>query len=221
MIVAGGSGSRMGGGIPKQFQNLCGRPVLWWSMKAFHEEDPHTSLIVVLPENFISLWQDFFSTLPEEDRFAHSVTAGGSTRTESVKNGLSLIPEDAGSLIAVHDGARPLVTPALIRRGWEAAQEKGCAIPTVAVTDSLRKLTPEGSEAIDRSEYMAVQTPQVFQHDILKQAYKDTKQGLFTDDASVVEKAGHKISLYPGEASNMKLTNPKDLEIAEVILKQG
>ena len=113
VIVAGGSGTRMGGGIPKQFRSLCGRPVLWWSMKAFHDEDAGTRLIVVLPQDFITLWNDFFSSLPEKERFAHEIVAGGASRSESVRNGLSLV-EDKESLVAVHYGARPLVSREII-----------------------------------------------------------------------------------------------------------
>ena len=218
VIVAGGSGSRMGGGIPKQFRNLCGRPVLWWSMKAFRDEDPATNIILVLPEEFVKLWQDYFHSLPESDRFSHEITIGGATRTESVKNGLAHVASP-DSLVAVHDGARPLVTPELISKGWETAQQHGAAIPVVPVTDSLRKVNGDNSEAVDRSEYVAVQTPQVFKTSILKEAYAQAGENTFTDDAAVVENAGFKVALYPGSDTNFKLTHPKDLQIAAVLCK--
>lgn len=217
MIVAGGAGSRMGGGMPKQFRNLCGRPVLWWSMKAFHEENPSTHQILVLPEEFISLWNDFFSSLPEAERYPHQVVAGGSTRSESVKNGLSLIDE-CDSLVAVHDGARPLVTQCLIAKGWEKANKDGAAIPVVAVTDSLRVLKNSGSENVDRSQYVAVQTPQVFKTGLLKEAYTKTGDKTFTDDASVVENYGKPVALFEGDPDNFKITNPKDMAIATVLM---
>ena len=217
MIVAGGSGSRMGGGIPKQFRSLNSRPVLWWSMKAFHDEDPHTGLILVLPPEFISLWEDFYSSLPEPDRFPHLIAAGGSTRSESVRNGLAMI-HDADSLVAVHDGARPLVNVSTIAEGWKVALQEGAAIPVVPVTDSLRKLTADGSVCVDRSEYYAVQTPQVFQTSILSESYSRCDGMVFTDDAAVVENAGKKVSLYPGSPDNIKITNPKDMAIAAVLM---
>ena len=130
VIVAGGSGNRMGGGIPKQFRSLCGHPVLWWSMKSFHEEDPETRLIIVLPSEFISLWQDFYATLPNNERFEHIVVKGGATRGESVLAGLAMVDRE-DSLVAIHDGARPLTSVQTIASGWLKAQEHGAAIPVI------------------------------------------------------------------------------------------
>ena len=217
VIVAGGSGTRMGGGIPKQFRSLCGRPVLWWSMKAFHDEDPGTRLIIVLPKDFIGLWNDFYTSLPEKEQFSHEVVAGGESRSESVTHGLALI-EDKDSLVAIHDGARPLVSSEMISKGWIAAEKYGAAIPVVAVTDSLRKISEEGNEAVDRNVYKAVQTPQVFKSSLLKDAYRIAENRTFTDDASVVENAGYKVNLFEGNPDNIKITNPKDLAIAAVIM---
>ena len=217
VIVAGGSGSRMGGGMPKQFRSLCGRPVLWWSMKAFHDEDSSTRIILVLPQEFISLWEDFYGTLPEKDRFPYKAVAGGSSRTESVKNGLSLV-EDAESLVAVHDGARPLVTPMVISRGWDTALAYGAGVPVVPVVNSLRLLNDNGiSQAVDRDNYRVVQTPQVFKTALLKEAYEKAGDRVFSDDATVAENAGNIISLFEGDTDNIKITNPKDLAIAAVL----
>lgn len=221
VIVAGGSGSRMGGGIPKQFRSLCGRPVLWWAMKAFHDDNPDTSLILVLPQDFITLWNDFFSSLPLEDRYMHQVVNGGKTRTESVANGLGLIPDDEDSLIAIHDGARPLVSPLIIRKGWETAMETGAAIPVVPVVDSLRFVNDDSTTlSVDRSRFVAVQTPQVFKSRIIKEAYSKVGEGVFTDDASVAESAGYEVKTFEGSADNIKITNPKDLAIAAIIKGQ-
>ncbi|MCH5235674.1 MAG: 2-C-methyl-D-erythritol 4-phosphate cytidylyltransferase [Muribaculaceae bacterium] len=217
VIVAGGSGSRMGGGIPKQFRSLCGRPVLWWSMKAFKEEDPDTRLVLVLPEEFISLWKDFYSTLPESERYEYEIAKGGKTRGESVKNGLSLVEED--TYVAIHDGARPLVSPATISSGWEKVKEEAAAIPVVSVTDSLRFLVNNtDSESVNRDSYVAVQTPQMFKTSLLKNAYDIAGDRVFTDDAAVMENAGHKVSLYPGSYDNIKITNPKDMAIATLLM---
>ena len=215
--MAGGSGTRMGSGIPKQFRSLCGKPVLWWSMKAFHDQDPSTKLILVLPEEFISLWEDFFTTLPKEERFPYEVTSGGESRSESVVKGLALVDAD-NSLVAVHDGARPLVTPGMIDKGWKVALENGAAIPVIPVTDSLRIKTDHGSKNVDRNDYLAVQTPQIFKTSLLKNAYAAAEGNSFSDDATVVENYGHKVALFEGNPDNMKITNPKDLAIAAVIM---
>lgn len=235
VIVAGGSGSRMGGGIPKQFRTISSRPVVWWSMKAFHDEDPETRLILVLPKDFISLWRDFFSTLPEEDRFPHETVAGGNSRTESVRNGLDLVDIEE-SMVAVHDGARPLVSPSTISKGWEAAQKLKAAIPVVPVIDSLRKIesrkkidSPDSKEdlrllrsvSVDRSDYVAVQTPQVFLSRLLKEAYAAAHEKNFTDDASVVESYGHPVALFEGDPENIKITNPKDMAIAAILMGEN
>ena len=220
VIVAGGSGTRMGSSVPKQFHPLEKRPVLWWSMKAFHEENPETELIIVLPEDYIPLWEELFTSLPENEQFDHSVAIGGTTRTDSVINGLKLIADEE-SLVAIHDGARPLVTKDTIREGWQKAQESGAAIPVVAVTDSLRRLEDDGSsKAVDRSQYVAVQTPQVFKTSLLKKAYQNIGKHVFTDDASVVEFSGYKVHLFPGDHNNIKITNPKDLAIAGVLMRK-
>lgn len=218
IIVGGGSGSRMGGGIPKQFRSICGRPMIWWAMKAFYDENPATEIILVLPENFISLWNDFFTSLPEQDRIIHRVTAGGTTRTESVKNGLKLV-KDKDATVAVHDGARPMLKKDLICRGWSAVEETGAAIPIVEVVDSLREINGKDSNAVDRSKFRAVQTPQVFLATILKNAYEENR-GIFTDDAAAVESSGIKITLYDGDPDNLKVTTPKDMVIAEMLLRE-
>lgn len=227
----------MGCGIPKQFRNLKDHPVVWWSMKAFHDEDPSTAIILVLPEQFISLWKDYFDTLPSSERFEHLCVAGGSSRTESVSRGLSAI-DNYDSLVAVHDGARPLINKAFVAEAWGKAEETGAAIPVIPVTDSLRRLKPGNSslseatsraagsdqtyscesEAVDRSMFVAVQTPQVFKTSLLKDAYAKGAGKTFSDDASVVEAAGGKVALFHGMPDNMKITNPKDLAVAAALM---
>lgn len=207
----------MGGEIPKQFRSLCGRPVLWWSMKAFKDEDPATHLILVLPEEFVSLWNDFFLTLPEEERFHHEIAKGGKTRGESVQNGLSLVDDD--SIVAIHDAARPLVSPLIISSGWDKLKNEVAVIPAVPVTDSLRFIkNTEESEGVNRDLYVAVQTPQIFKTSLLKEAYKEAGDKVFSDDAAVMENAGYHVALYPGSYDNMKITNPKDMAIASVLM---
>ncbi|MBD5272138.1 MAG: NTP transferase domain-containing protein [Bacteroides sp.] len=221
VIVAGGSGSRAGGDVPKQFQMLCGIPVVWWSVRAFYEEDPETEIRVVLHPGYFDLWDILAADLPEDLRkIKVELVCGGRNRLESVKNGITRIDPGKGaeSLIAVHDAARPLVSKDLIKRGWEAARKTGAAIPVVAMTDSIRHLTHHGSEALDRSRYVRVQTPQVFYGDLLKEAYNRILLPEMTDDASVVEAGGKDIALYDGDEENMKITNPLDFKIAEQII---
>ncbi len=220
VIVAGGEGTRLGGGLPKQFRPLGGRPVLWWSLKAFHDEDPAVKLRIVLHPDYFDEWEHLIQSLPEQERFSHEVFAGGKSRTESVKNGIASIPDSHNALIAVHDAARPLVTVGMIARGWLAAGAEGGAVPAIPVTDSLRRLEGAGSRAVDRSEYVAVQTPQVFRADLLKKAYADNPDAVFSDDASAFEAAGHEPVLYEGSPLNIKVTNPGDMEIAELLLRR-
>ena len=220
IILAGGEGHRAGGAIPKQFRELCDRPMVWWSMKAFHDADPDTQLVLVLHPGFFDDWDIIWNNLPESDRFAYRLCCGGRDRCESVANGLMEEPAEAGALIAVHDAARPLVSRELIERCWQTAEQLQTAVPAVPVTDSLRKLGPDGdSQSVDRSLYVAVQTPQTFDAALLKKAYNSRKAGeVYTDDASVVEAYGHKIALCQGETINMKVTNPADFIVAEALM---
>jgi len=221
VIVAGGCGRRAGGEVPKQFQMLRGRPMLWWSMKAFMDEDESVSLVLVLHKDYQELWHRMFQALPPSERFAHEIAAGGETRYHSVKNGLSLIPEHRDAFVAVHDAARPMIAPQVIRRGWKASAGNNCgAVPVVPVTDSLRLLSDNSSRAVDRTRFAAVQTPQIFPLALLRNAYRKPFSPLFTDDASVAEAAGVKCILYPGDTRNVKVTNPGDIAIAELIMSR-
>ncbi len=219
VIVAGGEGLRAGGGIPKQFRMLGGEPVLWKSVKSFYKEDNKVKIIIVLHPSYVNLWKELYAGLPDEEKgIKPEIALGGISRAESVRNGLELIPENEQSYVAVHDAARPLVSEEMISRGWQAAIEAGAAVPYYEMTDSIRELTPEGSKSVDRSHFVRVQTPQVFQTRLLKNAYSKGITPQMTDDASVYEAAGGKVSLYKGEASNIKITNPSDIKIAEILL---
>ena len=218
VIVAGGTGSRLGGGLPKQFRDLNGRPLVWWSMKAFHDADVDTKIILVVHPDYVDVWKNLFASLRYEDQIPHDIKCGGSSRTESVINGISDIPSSENELIAVHDAARPLVTVSLINRGWESGDKYGACVPVVPVTDSLRRINGDENEAIDRKDYVAVQTPQVFKASILKEAYQKNAGMIFTDDASATESAGWKTALFEGSPENMKVTNPGDIEVATLRL---
>lgn len=215
IIVAGGSGTRFGSTLPKQFMLLAGQPVLMHAIRAFSDAAPDAGIIVALPSEHIALWHDLCTrhglTTP------HTVVAGGTTRFESVRNALRAIPTRDG-LVAIHDGARPLVSRRMISDGFDMARQCGTAIPVVPVTDSLRCLDHEGSHSVDRSNYVAVQTPQVFSLALLKDAYMVSYSPTFTDDASVVEFHGTPVTLYKGDPTNLKITHPADLDIAQLIL---
>ncbi len=214
IIVAGGRGLRMGNEIPKQFLPLQGKPILVRTVERFLSYDSSITIVVVLPEDQMSLWSDC------KDKFleAWEITTrfGGVTRFQSVKSGLTVIEPD--SLVAVHDGVRPLVSTEVIARSFEVAEARGTAIAAVALKDSIRKVQSNGkSEAVSRNEYLAVQTPQTFRSHILLKAYETEELPGFTDDASVVESAGISITLIEGSYRNIKITTPEDMVIAEAL----
>ncbi|MBK3516662.1 2-C-methyl-D-erythritol 4-phosphate cytidylyltransferase [Carboxylicivirga marina] len=217
VIVAGGSGTRMGSSVPKQFLKINDLPVLMHTIKTFQQFDTQMKLILVLPESQIDYWQQ----LCEEHQFdaKHQIAKGGSTRFESVKNGLSLITETA--LIGIHDGVRPFVSPNTLKRCYHHAQALGNAIPVLDAFESIRQLNDDCSKAIDRSSIKLVQTPQVFHSDQLMAAYNQDYDSLFTDDASVVEAYGKTIHLVAGNRENIKITTPFDLVLAEAFIKAG
>ncbi len=218
IIVAGGSGTRFGAELPKQFLELGGRPVLMRTISAFG--GGFFDVIVTLPEGQMALWRE----LCERYGFAvpHRVVAGGETRWHSVKNALDSIGDISDvDIIAVHDGVRPLVTAEVIGRTVEAARRDGAAIPVVMLNDSVRQVEKGASHALDRSTLRAVQTPQVFDARVLMAAYGQPFESTFTDDASVVERAGHSVTLVEGDPQNLKITRPMDLALAEYLLNNA
>lgn len=220
IIVAGGSGTRFGAQLPKQFLELAGKPILMHSIEVFGKNgDGSFDVIVTLPQGQMALWQQ----LCEKYAFdvPHRVVAGGETRWHSVKNALDSIVDIAGvGVIAVHDGVRPLATAELIGRTIEAARRDGAAIPVVMLNDSVRQVAGDASHALDRSTLRAVQTPQAFDARLLMDAYSLPYQPTFTDDASVVEQFGHPVTLVEGDPNNLKITRPMDLAVAEYLLNQ-
>ncbi len=202
--------------VPKQFLKLDGRPVLLHSMAAFAEFDPSISIILVLPADQFAQWEKISEefTLPAPVQ----ITAGGETRFESVKKGLSLIPDEEG-IVAVHDAVRPLVTKKTIVNSFKSAECYGNGVPAIPLNDSIRQIESKRSVAVDRSKYCLIQTPQCFSVSLLKNAYAQEYKYTFTDDASVVESLGESIYLVDGNVDNFKLTTPTDLVIAEALLK--
>ena len=215
IIVAGGSGKRMGGELPKQFILLNERPVLMWTISTFIQYDADIQIVVVLPGFQIENWEELCYEF--DFREAHSVVKGGETRFHSVKNGLEALPES--DLVAIHDGVRPLVSQKTISNCFAQAALTGAAIPVLPVNETLRMGTMNFSTTIDRSTCFSVQTPQIFKTPLLREAYLQPWDASFTDDASVVEKKGYRVTMVPGNQENIKITHPADLIFAGELLK--
>lgn len=270
IIVAGGKGLRMGGDIPKQFLPIGGKPVLMRTIERFREALPDVRIILVLPEAQQDYWKELCkeyhfplpatTPLPQQGGAgggSYLLANGGETRFHSVQHGLALIPDDAEGVVGVHDGVRPFPSIDVIRCCYETASTKKAVIPVVPVVETLRHLGPMGqmgpmspmspmgpmSNTVPRDEYRLVQTPQTFDIQLLKAAYKRAQSQAclnsaereqarlkvkaanrqryndgFTDDASVVEAYGHPITLVEGNRENIKITTPYDLKIAEVLI---
>lgn len=213
LIVAGGTGTRMGADLPKQFLSLAGEPVLAHTLRRFN--DLVERLVLVLHPDWISYWENERTNLkgiPE-----HDVVAGGESRTSSVRNGLNALSGLEG-LVAVHDAARPLISPDLIRHLFDQAAQRGNAIPAIPSRDSLRELTESGNRAVPRERFMAVQTPQVFESKSLLSAFEEQSGRDFSDEAGLMEVSGHVIHLVKGAESNLKITVASDLALAEALL---
>jgi 2-C-methyl-D-erythritol 4-phosphate cytidylyltransferase len=216
IIVAGGIGSRMNHSTPKQFLLIKGKPVLFYTLDAFLKSDPLMDIILVLPQEFVAAGQEIIDAFFDYTRI--KITGGGRTRFHSVQNGLKLINEE--SVVFVHDAVRCLVTEDLINRCYDAVLSYGSAIPVVDSRDSIRILTEDGNEALDREMVKLVQTPQVFYSKILLPAFNIDYKDKFTDEASVVEAFGLKVYLIQGEENNIKVTYPSDLVFVENILDE-
>ena len=217
IIVAGGKGLRMGGELPKQFLPIGGRPVLMRTLEAFAAYNPQVQLVVVLPQSQQAYWREL--CVRYDFRLPHTVVDGGETRFHSVRNGLLQV--EAPALVAVHDGVRPFVSSEVISRCYRLAAEHQAVVPVVGVVETLRRLEPEGqSVTVPRDGYRLVQTPQVFNADLLLRAYSQPYVESFTDDASVVEAYGHAVCLTEGNRENIKLTTPFDLKVAAALLEE-
>lgn len=216
VIVAGGSGARMGTTIPKQFLELCGRPVLYHTIKAFLTAIPEVHIILVLPEQHISYAQIVVQSFSE--RIELTIVMGGDTRYASVQNGIKEIPEDA--LVMVQDGVRPLLSTKLIHRCIEKARDYGSAIPVIPAADSMRMIGNDGASLpVRRDALRIVQTPQTFKANILLPAFKAAYREEFTDEATVVAANGGALFYVAGEKRNIKITTPEDLIIATALMQ--
>ena len=238
MIVAGGQGLRMGGDVPKQFLPIGGRPVLMHTMERFAEYSEDLQIILVLPREQWDFWlelcEKYHFPTPSASKASPSggglegafsgglkeasywIVAGGETRFHSVQNGLAQIPDDAEGVVGVHDGVRPFVSVEVIARCYEAARTTKAVVPVVPVVESLRHIR---KGAVARNDYRLVQTPQVFDIQLLKRAYRQPFSDTFTDDASVVESLGETITMVDGNRENIKITTPFDLQLAEILIR--
>jgi 2-C-methyl-D-erythritol 4-phosphate cytidylyltransferase len=216
LIVAGGSGTRMQADIPKQFLVMGKMPILMHTLNAFHHYSSTLQIILVLPEDHIAYW----NKLVKDHRFTidHTLVIGGETRFESVNNGLKKITGDG--LVAIHDGVRPFISQELIANCFISAEIYGSGIAAITPKDSLREVSDYGNKNVDRNSYKLMQTPQTFDISLIKKSYSAANCIDFTDDASVAEQAGNKITLVEGEYRNIKITTPEDIKIAQALLEE-
>lgn len=217
IIVAGGSGTRINSAVPKQFLELQGKPILMHTIEKFAAAIPEINIVLVLSSAFKEQWK----TLCAKHNFNLSLllTDGGETRFHSVKNGLALVPDQC--IVGVHDAARPLVNTRTIINAFQTAEQKGNASPAISLNESIRELRNNGNIAVDRNNYLIIQTPQCFHSSLIKKAFLQEYRSTFTDDASVLEAMGEKINLIEGNRENIKITTPQDLIIAEALMKHG
>ncbi|MEJ7611568.1 MAG: 2-C-methyl-D-erythritol 4-phosphate cytidylyltransferase [Ferruginibacter sp.] len=212
IIPAGGSGNRMNNALPKQFMLLKGKPVLYYAIKSFLEALHDAHIILVLPEEHVAAGQEIIDAFFGYERI--KIVIGGRTRFHSVQIGLEEV-EDEDSVIFVHDAVRPFASHALIERCFKEVCQTGSAVPVIECRDSVRLLTAEGNEAIDRKMVKLVQTPQAFHGKILLPAYRIDYKDKFTDEATVAEAFGIRVNLVEGDEKNIKITRPADILIAE------
>ena len=218
VIVAGGSGIRMGGDLPKQYLELAGKPLIVHSLEKFRLFDPQMVVVVVMSPAHLKHWESIHNTykLDSEIIIAH----GGASRYDSVKNGLAHVED--GMVVGIHDAVRPLVSQATLERTYSSALRWGFGIPVIEMDDSLRMLDEIGNSVkVDRANIRRVQTPQVFQSTLIKQAYQRIIKPEFTDDASVYESEFGTLKLVEGNRENIKITTPTDLEVAKALIHSG
>jgi 2-C-methyl-D-erythritol 4-phosphate cytidylyltransferase len=218
IIVAGGNGKRMGKKTPKQFMLIGGKPILMHTIEKFLQYDSALQVILVLPSNEMKAW---YALCDKHEFYPAIVTVtGGNTRFQSVTNGLKRIGAKEG-LVAVHDGVRPFVTPAIIAKGFETAADKGASVTSVPLKDSIRLIEKDGgNQPMDRSSYRLIQTPQTFRLDWMRAAFETPEQDSFTDCASVLNHSGYPVTLIEGAYENIKITTPEDLLWADAFLAQ-
>ncbi|EJX07664.1 2-C-methyl-D-erythritol 4-phosphate cytidylyltransferase [gut metagenome] len=215
LIVAGGKGLRMGSDIPKQFLQIGGKPILMHTLDTFYAYDSDVKIILVLPHSQQEYWKQL--CVEYQFQIPHTLVDGGETRYHSVKNGLAMV--QGSGLVAVHDGVRPFVSREVLARCYDLAEKYQAVVPVIGVVETIRCLQNGESVTVPRNEYCLVQTPQVFDIKLLCKAYEQSFTSDFTDDASVVEAMGVKVTLTEGNRENIKITTPFDLKIATVLVE--
>jgi 2-C-methyl-D-erythritol 4-phosphate cytidylyltransferase len=215
IITAGGIGKRMNSSLPKQFIRIFDKPILMYTIEKFYHFDPKSQILVTIPEDWKSYWEEL--VIEQDFRIPHRVVTGGDERYHSIKNAIHYC---YGDIIAVHDGVRPLVTDETIQKCIAKLRKSDAVVPVISVVESLRKReSKSGTVAVDRSEYLIVQTPQCFKRDVLEKAYALDYHSKITDDAGLVEEAGYSISTVEGNPENVKITTQADLKYAELFLR--
>lgn len=215
VLVAGGSGKRMGSSLPKQFISLHNKPILQHTIDLFLSWNKNMKIVLVLPEDQIDFWK---RTVSKESLNAYTICKGGEERFFSVKNGL----EALGSVdyVMIHDGVRPCVNVNTLNNCMEALDDYTGVIPVISPSESVRIVENENSRALDRDKIRLVQTPQCFHYPTILKAYHLGFKKVFTDDASVFEEDGNIVHLIKGNSGNIKITRPEDLEWANIYLQQ-
>ena len=214
IITAGGIGRRMQSALPKQFILVNEKPILMYTIECFYHFDPKIEIILTLPHDWFEYWEGLVAEF--DFRIPHKIVEGGKQRYDSIKNALK---ECSGTFISVHDGVRPLVNEMTLKNCFKGVQEFGAVIPVVSIVESIRMKTETGTKAVDRSQYLIVQTPQSFHRDVLEKAYELPYHSGITDDASLVEEAGFEIVTVSGNEENIKITAQSDLKYAKMFLK--
>jgi 2-C-methyl-D-erythritol 4-phosphate cytidylyltransferase len=216
IIVAGGKGTRIKSKTPKQFLELCGKPILLHTIEAFLRYSKNIQIILVLPSDDFGIWQSIVTKFSFNQPII--LQQGGDSRFQSVKNGLDKIEGDG--LVAIHDGVRPLVSEDIIGASFRLASVHRSAVAAVRLKESIRITDQDNTKALDRSRFRLIQTPQTFDVSLIRNAYSIKEDPTLTDDASVAERAGHTISLFEGSYENIKITTSEDLLFAEALLKE-
>ena len=214
IITAGGIGKRMESSLPKQFITIKDRPILMYSIEQFYHFDPSFQLILTLPEDWKLHWEELL--LEHDFKIPHRVVTGGKERYHSIKNALSYC---TGKFIATHDGVRPLVSYNTLKKSVEAIKKNDAVIPVVSINESMRQKAEGRTQAVNRSQYMIVQTPQWFKKEVIEKAYALPYHEGITDDAGLAEEAGYQITTIEGNHENIKITHKSDLQYAELFLK--
>ena len=216
VIVAAGSGMRMGAPIPKQFLEVGGRPILMHTLNRFVAFDASIRLVVVLHPDYIEFWRSLCEK--HDYSVSHSIVSGGSERFYSVQKAIQSLVDTEEAIVGIHDAVRPMVSVATLERCYATAQETGSAVPCVSVNDSMRIVDADGNRSINRSSLRIIQTPQCFRLNLLRRAFTQEYNTAFTDDASVVEALGESIELVEGNRENIKVTTPEDMHWLNLLL---